>query len=153
MTITRFKLIGIYLISLLCIGCSGGGSDYKVPELLEVSGTVTLDSKPLTNATVIFSPQSGTQGNGAMGVTDDSGKYSLRHKSSKPGIEPGKYYVTFSKWALPDGSPIPEGKTAADVEAKEIIPEKFRTVTELGPKNIAEVKANGEMIDFQLKSK
>lgn len=152
MTAMRFIMAGLSFVVLLCSGC-GGGSDNEVPSLVEVSGTVTLDGAPLNGATVIFSPQPGTSGTGAMGVTDGSGTYSLKHKSSNPGIEPGKYYVTFSKWAMPDGSPIPEGKTAADVEAKEVIPEKFRTVTELGPKNIAEVKANGDTFNFDLKSK
>lgn len=148
------KIAGLCLVfaSLFCIGC-GGGSDYVVPELMEVSGTVTLNDEPLTNASVIFTPQPGTSGTGAIGVTDSSGKYTLKHKSDKPGIESGKYYVTFSKWAMPDGSPIPDGKTAADVEAKDIIPKKYRDVTELGPKNIAEVKAKGDTFDFQLKSK
>ena len=124
-----------------------------VPELMEVTGTVTLDGEPLSNASVIFSPQPGSKGTGANGVTDSNGKYTLKHQSDTLGIEPGKYYVTFSKWAMADGSPIPEGKTAADVEAKDIIPKKYREVTELGPKNIAEVKAKGDTFDFQLKSK
>ncbi len=148
----QFKIVGLCFASLFCIGC-GGGSDYVVPELMEVSGTVTLDGEPLSNTTVIFSPQPGTNGTGAIGVTDSNGKYTLKHQSDKSGIESGKYYVTFSKWAMPDGSPIPEGKTAADVEAEEFIPENYRTVTESGPKNVAEVKANGDTFDFQLKSK
>lgn len=151
-TASRFKITALCFAALLCTGC-GGSSDNAVPELMVVSGTVTLNGEPLTKASVIFSPQPGTQGNGGVGVTDDSGKYTLQHQSNNPGIEPGKYDVTFSKWAMPDGSPIPQGKTAADVEAKDIIPEKFRTVTESGPKNVAEVKANGDTFDFELKSK
>lgn len=151
-TVLRFKIAVFYFAALLCTGC-GGGSENAVPELMEVSGTVILDGKPLTHTTVIFSPQSGTTGTGGFGVTDESGKYTLMHKSANSGIEPGKYEITFSKWAMPDGSPIPEGKTAADVEAKQVIPDKFRTVTERGPKNIAEVNANGDTFDFQLKSK
>lgn len=147
-----FKMTVFCFAALLCIGC-GGGSDNAVPELMEVSGMVTLNGEPLTNASVIFTPQPGTQGNGGVGVTDNNGKYTLLHKSNNPGIEPGKYDVTFSKWAMPDGSPIPEGKTAADVEAKDIIPEKFKTVTESGPRNIAEVKASGDTFNFDLKSK
>jgi len=146
------QIAGLCFVVLLLTGC-GGGADYKVPELMEVSGTVILDGEPLSNTTVIFTPQAGTGGTGAIGVTDSSGKYTLNHQSGNPGIESGKYDVTFSKWAMADGSPIPEGKTAADVEAKDVIPEKFRSTNDSGPKNIAEVKANGDSFDFQLKSK
>lgn len=149
---TRLKIVGLYFTTLLCFGC-GGGENVVPDELMEVTGAVTLDGESLSNASVIFTPQPGTKGNGAFGVTDNSGKYSLSHKSGKAGIEPGKYYVTFSKWAMPDGSPIPEGKTAADVEAKQVVPKKFLTVTDIGPKTVAEVKANGDTFDFDLKSK
>lgn len=148
----RFKLAAVCFTTLLCTGC-GGGDDYVVPELTKVSGTVIMDGKPLERVVVIYTPQAGTQAIGGIGVTDSSGKYTLTHKSDQPGVEPGKYDVTFSKWAMPDGSPIPEGKTAADVEAKQMIPQKYTIVTESGPRNIAEVKAGEETIDFELKSK
>lgn len=151
-TIVRFKLVAVCFATLLCVGC-GGGDDYVVPELTKVSGTVTMDGKPLEKVTVIYTPQAGTQAIGGIGVTDSSGKYTLTHKSDQPGVEPGKYDVTFSKWAMPDGSPIPEGKTAADVEAKQMIPDVYTIVTQSGSRNIAEVKAGEETIDFELKSK
>ncbi|QDT41737.1 hypothetical protein Pan241w_18000 [Gimesia alba] len=151
-TVSHLKLAVILHLSILFYSC--GGSEKVVPDkLTEVSGVVTLDGKSLASASVIFTPYSGTKGNGAFGVTDSDGKYTLQHKSGKPGIEPGKYYVIFSKWAMPNGSPIPAGKSAADVEAKQVIPKKYLAVTKAGRKNIAEVTGNASSFDFDLKSK
>jgi hypothetical protein len=63
-------------IAAVFVGC--GGSEKVVP----VSGVVKLDGKPLANAYVSFQPTAATgsskAGIGSYGVTDASGKYSLK---------------------------------------------------------------------------
>lgn len=64
-----------------------------------VSGTITLDGKPLTIAsdargTVVFNPDGG-HGTVATGLLDTSGHFDLATGSSKV-IAPGAYYVTVS---------------------------------------------------------
>src|SRR5439155_21810734 len=61
---------------LITTGCGSGN------KVVPVSGTVTLDGKPLANAHVAFQPEApkGSQnaGVGSYGVTDASGKYTLK---------------------------------------------------------------------------
>jgi hypothetical protein len=66
----------MFAVVASCIGCSSRSS------VVPVSGVVTLDGKPLSNAYVAFQPvvTSGekTPGPGSYGNTDVSGAYSLR---------------------------------------------------------------------------
>lgn len=108
-------------LGLLSLGC--GGEERTVPEQLHpVSGVVTIDGSKAPGVRVNFVPEKNTKGTGGYAVTDASGTFNATHYSQTSGIEPGTYQVTFSKLAMPDGSPIPEGKDAADVGAVEILP-------------------------------
>ena len=143
--------------ALLCVTLFGcGESDPEVAKLVPVSGKVALDGQPLTGATVFFTPHGQTPGTGAFGSTDTEGKYTLMHRSNQPGIQPGEYIVSFSKLAMPDGSPIPEGKTAADVEAVEHIPKKYTLAGQEASEqstDITTVPESGGTFDFELTSK
>lgn len=141
-------------------GC--GGSTIEVPEeLAPVSGTVTLDGQPAAGISVVFvpsvnpgNPSERTGGSGAVGGTDASGKYTLQHRSGQPGIQPGHYNVIFSKIALPDGSPVPEGKDPVDVGAAEVLPQRYTTIDpEKGAEKTATVPKEGGTFDFALESK
>lgn len=65
-------------------GCSSGGKD--LPNLGEVSGTVTLDDKPMSNVSVAFESESGQV---AFGTTDDQGHYELKYRDGVMGAEVG----------------------------------------------------------------
>ncbi|MCI0462253.1 MAG: carboxypeptidase-like regulatory domain-containing protein [Gemmataceae bacterium] len=71
---------------LLASGCGG-----KKP--VKVSGVVTLDGKPLPNATVSFNPAE-AGGQSANGRTDSSGAYQLTTYNTGDGALPGDYKVT-----------------------------------------------------------
>lgn len=106
-------------------GCGGANSGAPTQPLVPISGKVTLKGQPLASASVVFTPRGSTPGAGAYGVTDANGVYVLKHKSESDGVEPGEYAVVISKMAMKDGSPIPEGKTAADVEAVQAVPPAY----------------------------
>ena len=79
------------LFVLLLVGCGD--------RLAAVSGTVTLDGKPLESGpelsgTVQFIPEGGG-GTPAIGYLDASGRYQLA-SGSQSGIQPGKYAVTIA---------------------------------------------------------
>ena len=76
------------------IGCSGGSSSSVPAALVEVRGTVTLGRTPLPRVMVVLMPI-GESGTAARGVTDGTGRYTLRHQSGVPGAEPGTYKVLF----------------------------------------------------------
>ena len=134
------------------VGCSSRTP--APPKLVPVAGKVVLDGTPLTGASVIFVPKDRTKGTGGTGVTDAEGKYHAQHQSSKAGIEPGTYTVLFSKIAMPDGSPIPAGKNAADVGAAEVLPGQLSNPPPEFNFNIVTVpETGGAAFDFNLASK
>lgn len=131
------------------IGCGGGAED--IPELATVTGTLTYKGKPLPGASIAFVPEGQTSGTGAYAVTDESGRFELMHRSETPGVEPGNYIVTVSKMAMPDGSPIPAGKDAADVGAVQMIPPIYSDANHERNPNRVTVPANGTQVNLDLK--
>jgi len=123
------------------VGCGGGGSDN--PDLGSVTGTVTLDGKPLPNATVEFTPTGGEGGRPAVAVTDDDGEYELEYTPGNYGATPGSYQVVITTATTTTDA---EGN---DVDVPEKLPAKYNANTELK----AEVKAGSNKFDFALDSK
>lgn len=132
-------------------GC--GSSTPTTGPLFPVSGTVRLDGKPLSGAAISFVPQDSTKGTGAFGATDENGRYELIKASRAAGLEAGSYAVVFSKFALPNGAPIPDGKSATDAGARETLPRHLTTPPTGRPIYAATVKdGDGNTFDFDLKS-
>ncbi len=141
-------------LALMGFVCGCGGSNKMIPaKLAAVAGRVILDGKPLSGCSVSFIPREQTKGQGGFAVTDAEGCFSAKHWSNVAGIEPGTYTVTFSKIAQPDGSPIPEGKNAADVDAREMLPRKLTDPNLPKGVNVVTVLESGADLDFKLKSK
>ena len=87
---------GIRLLVLaglcVCVGCGGNAG---IKGLVNVTGTVNYQGKPVDGATVSFAPE-GT-GRAASGRTDASGKFRLTTLNENDGALPGKYKVSVSK--------------------------------------------------------
>jgi hypothetical protein len=83
----RFLLCypGLAVMLLASGGCSSSG-----PETAHVSGRVTMDGKPLANATVVFIPEDGRP---AGARTDANGNYVLNFTERRRGAIPGKSNV------------------------------------------------------------
>ncbi len=142
-------LLGCFVICLA--GCGGSGSTESTLEVFPVSGTVTVDGKALQSVTVFFDPQEGTKGTGGGAVTDASGNFKVLYRDDREGVPQGTYKVLFSHLVQPDGSPIPQDATAADVGAVNSLPGKYND-----PENTpvsATVKATNEPFKFELKTK
>ncbi|TWT61744.1 carboxypeptidase regulatory-like domain-containing protein [Rubinisphaera italica] len=143
----------ICLMVLTAAGC-GGENSSNTPELLiPVTGTVLLDGEPLGGTAVKFLPYGETKGKGGFAITDAAGKFNAQDYSMAEGIEPGVYNVTFSKIAQPDGSPIPEGQSAADVGALEILPTHLTSINPDNMKYMLTVESEPISIDYELSSK
>ncbi|MCC7419007.1 MAG: hypothetical protein IT428_01880 [Planctomycetaceae bacterium] len=113
MTILRSLTVSLALFGLA--GCGGGPKDQ--PTLHPVHGAVTLDSQPLPNARVTFTPAKGPS---SAAVTDEAGKYTLMHRSGEKGAVEGTHTVEVSTDL--------EGKHTKDAEK---VPAKFNTQTNL----------------------
>jgi hypothetical protein len=118
---------------------SGCGSSGR-PDLAQVSGTITMDGKPLPDAQVVFSPADGRPSTGA---TDASGKYSLTYIRDVKGAVLGTHSVRITT--------VPKSTSDQDGVAPVIdpIPAKYNVNTML----TGEVKSGENTVDFPLESK
>jgi hypothetical protein len=134
--------IATWLAAPLLLFLLGGcGSDNLAP----VSGTITMNGKPLANANVNFQPIGSDNkevGPGSYGKTDADGHYSLRLKSTeRPGAVVGKYKVSITMGV--DSQSDANGQ-------KDPIPGRFNANTKLE----CDVPAGGtDKADFSLDSK
>jgi hypothetical protein len=141
-------------LSILCLGLSGCGGNGDQPELGLVTGTVTLDGKPLYGTAVVFYPDNGRP---ARGRTDLNGKYELTYIRQTLGTKVGHNRVEVA----PDeegeedaeelensGENTGPAKQPRDRE-KIRIPARYNTKSTLQ----ADVKPGENVFDFQLESK
>ena len=151
--------VGLSLVSLVIAGCTKN-SKPKGPklDLTPVSGTVTLDGKPLADAAVSFALQGPAPEGffGSGGATDAQGHYELQTTGQK-GTVAGSYKVTISKQVNASGIAVkPEegmdmGQFQAAGALKETIPPRYSdgANTELTT-TVDKGKADG--YNFDLKS-
>jgi hypothetical protein len=133
------KLAAALLVAVLaCVhGC--GSSD----GLQAVSGSVSYRGKPIENGTVTFLTTTGAPGP-AGGALVTGGQFEL---PAARGLAPGTYRVAISA-PEPGGELTREEKAAgASPKARETLPAKYNTATELK----AEVRAGAEnRFEFKL---
>ena len=127
-----FRFVSTALAICLIAGCSQS----TAPQLIAVSGVVSLDGKPLPNATVMFQPESGRP---SLATTDHSGRYQLLYTRSVPGAIPGKHIVNIRTRA--------EDESGREV-TKEFLPPRYHDQTEL----TADVSKENKVINFDLTS-
>jgi hypothetical protein len=87
----RFRLVAS-LLALVPGGCDSGSSEVDPLPRVTVSGTVTLDGKPLPEGKVQFQPDSSSSGVMTAGEIND-GKFAIEQAK---GPVPGKYRVMIS---------------------------------------------------------
>lgn len=88
MTLKYSPILAGIILTIACIGCGPGG-----PDIASVEGDVTLDGKPLPNASVVFIPENGRP---AGATTDSNGHYVLNFSGGRQGSLPGKNKVRIS---------------------------------------------------------
>lgn len=83
--------------TLLTVGIAlTGCSSSSRPPTYPVTGTVSLQGKPVAGAAVTFVPAD-TEGEAASAITDSDGKYALTTWEAGDGARPGQYRVKVSK--------------------------------------------------------
>ena len=140
----------LIVVAVAAAGCSGAGGQKIVP----VSGKVTLNGKPLANATVSFQPVppqgSINAGPASVGKTNDKGEFSLATLKGDTGAMVGKHHVLissqFAKAAEDDSRPKRGGP-----EQDDLVPRRYG----MGQKDeiVFEVPSAGtDKADFPLTS-
>ncbi|MBN2293416.1 MAG: carboxypeptidase regulatory-like domain-containing protein [Pirellulales bacterium] len=125
----RSNILQSILLSVgVLVVCGCGSSDR--PELGTVSGTVTLNGKPLANAEITFQHE---KKRFSTGTTDADGRYELIYIRDIKGAVVGKHTVVI---------------TAKDTARRQLVPPKYNHNTIL----TADVKPKHNTFDFELKT-
>ncbi len=101
----RYRVLATAVAACLAAGCGGG--------LVSVTGTVTLDGKPVDEGSVSFQPADGNGPSGGAPVKD--GRFEVT-----PGLKPGEYKVSVRAGLktgrkIPAGPPHPAGSLVDEV--------------------------------------
>ena len=132
------------VLALVGAGCGGDGLPRQ-----SISGTVTLDGRPLESGAIAFQPASPDGGGIAVGAIVRGGSFTL---SRSEGPTPGNYRVAIT--SPREGKPTAKTQSAQPGDgdappAVEAIPANYNAATTL----TAEVKAGGgNSFEFPLKS-
>jgi hypothetical protein len=135
-------------------GCSRG------PQFADVSGTVTLNGRPLPDVEVVFlpDPEAGTVGPSSTAYTDTKGYYQLVTNKGQRGAVVGTHRVCIRDLAalpLPpilnaEGNPERAGPRGARPAPKPSrVPAPYSSSQET-PLRAVEVKRGGQTLDFEL---
>lgn len=134
---------------LTAAGCS---RPVDRPATFPVSGTVTLDGRPLAAALVTF------QADGARywaeGKTDAAGGYALMTFAPADGAVPGSYQVAITKYE--DAASVPEQvRERPDYIPRNLLPARYATAKSSGFTATVEPRtgADANTFDFPLKSR
>jgi hypothetical protein len=135
-----------FVAGCLLLGVVGCGGRNIAP----VSGKVTLDDKPLANATVIFQPDADVKipGPGSVGKTDAQGQFSLQLMTGNTvGAVIGKHKVSIT--AYDGGGDVPSSGSDMMFQ-KALVPSKYNAESTL----TFEVPSSGSTgANFELKSR
>ena len=136
LTVCKTHRWGIAVVlGIVLTGCFGSDN------VARVSGTVTLDEKPLGGARVVFNPTA--PGGESSAITDESGNYELQYTRESQGAEIGEHLVriTTATRGDPDADPL-------QPRSPERLPKKYHAKSEL----TAKVEAGSNDIDFDLEA-
>ena len=147
----KITIVTLCLCLGLLLGITGCSKD---PAPGKVTGTLTLNGEPVSNAMICFYPDNGSA---SIGVSDEKGKYELLFTEDRKGAEIGSHKVTIStgrpaeRQAATDPNDPSGAVKPGNPAVKESIPSKYvnRETTDL----VKEVKAGRQTIDIEISTK
>jgi hypothetical protein len=97
----RYRFITFFKMTLFCVALAFTftGCGYRRPTQVKTTGTVTLDGEPVSQASLMFIPDSGRP---ASGSTNTDGEFELSSYGGNDGLPAGNYRVTVTKLVLKD---------------------------------------------------
>jgi hypothetical protein len=95
----------LWWLSLAALVSAGCGSDN--PDLVPVTGSVTMEGQAVAEVIVTFTPTGETLGNGSLGGTDTSGHFTLTDVRGSEGAYVGEYKVSLYPTPSSDTAGLP----------------------------------------------
>src|SRR5439155_4989622 len=137
----KLALSILVTVRIVLTGCSNSSR----PSTYPVTGTVTLQGKPVAGAAITFVP-TGSEGEAASAITDPDGKYALTTWQAGDGARPGEYRVKVSKQeqttvdpskmvrnlSIEEEQKIYVEKKKAPPPAKSLVPSKYQDESSSG---------------------
>lgn len=137
------------LLLLPLLGLAGCGGEADDDKREAVSGSVSLDGRPLAEGTIQLIPTSAREGTVAGSAIKD-GKFSIGRRE---GLAPGEYRVVINGKSGGEAARIPDeppGLVGATDASKDPVPARYNANSSLK----AEIKAKASnTLEFVLKSK
>lgn len=149
------RVLNIFCLSLLYLSLvCGTGCGHRdrgnLPDVYPVTGTVTMDGKPVADAVLSFQLMDGTRG--AIGQTDSQGRYTLTTFHSEDGAVPGEYRISVMKFSTPPPDyPVrksEDDENYIDFVPKNLLPKKYSDAQKSGL--TATVDKERNVIDISL---
>ncbi len=135
----------------ICVGCLGAVLGLALAGIAgcgspgaAVSGTVTLDGKPVEDGTISFVPLGTSAATPAAGKVQ-GGSYAI---PAKEGLRSGNHRVEV-RWNRKTGRKVFVPPAPEIEEVREAIPPRYNSQSELK----ADLKPDDNKFDFELKSK
>lgn len=141
----------ILAVCTLIAGMGCGSPAATDPTFPAVTGTITLNGKPLAHATVTFTPTGENVNNFATGETDEAGRYELKGPRGGVGTGAGTYTVSVSLMQMKDGSAPPADVPVIESGAVEKLPPAYSSPVQ--SRLQATVTEQGGNFDFALKTR
>ncbi len=115
----RCRHAGVGLLALiLAVGLCGCGRN-SGPELVQLSGTILFEGRPIPPGSLTFIPKAG-EGPTATGTISEAGHFTVSTHRTGDGIPPGEYRIRVESWETPP--------TMGGPPAKSAIPAKYTNV-------------------------
>lgn len=128
-------------------GCGGGVDD--MPDIGQVSGTITVNGQPGANLMVTFQPEKGRP---SYGTTDETGVYELTYNGDTKGAKLGSNLVTISS-AAGDEEDYGDGGSGKEesLDDADEIPAKYNTLASENAEMTVEVKSGSNEFNWDVK--
>lgn len=118
------RCLVVSCVVTLCLALAGASGCGPGVRRAEVTGTVTFAGKPVTQGVqVVFTPQV-PDAEVTIGVTNDSGRYTMYHKPGMKGLPAGNYTVSIKQ---PGDDTAGPGLILPPSLAGIKIPDRYRT--------------------------
>ncbi|MCC9609156.1 carboxypeptidase-like regulatory domain-containing protein [Blastopirellula sp. JC732] len=128
-------------------GCGSSRSD--LPDLVNVTGKITVDGKQVPGLRVVFEPEFGRR---SVGMTNESGEFYLEYLTQIKGAVPGKHTVKVTwEGEATDADPgaTPTASEPGSSVAGILIPSRYNIRSELS----AIVSQDKNQFEFALSTK